>query len=481
MATHKVDFSVLDVGQGSCNYVEIFDEGGALTNNLLIDLGTNSSQAIAAANLKLLRERIIARGRYLDVLILTHGDTDHYNMIASILEAFGPPAANQIGMVRYGGPSWRYAKGRLITTLKKYTAPLNGVTNLLPFTASQTGYDATKNPVWSSIWKAGDEDAAPKLHLIVANTPNPEKDPADLTKRQSMHPEAVNTRSVVAGLEWDRYWIIATGDATATTLADINNILAMADVSSFPKTFMLTLPHHGSRKTTYNLKKASLVPKDENRAVVNSFLDKFSPRTISISAAEKTHHHPSMYMIRQFADKMVPKDPFWWDEKLAIEQHFLTSWIDLTITPDMSDPPWPARWLYATTRTRRNIFSTYYFKNAQYNNDGYAQYLSPPVPAIAATNHRNIDNVPMGRNWIFRMEGETLDVESTENPARAAAARADFVATPRSSPPSSTTPAGREARVMLGKPGQSGPLVYPFPRPIAEPLGPRLGRLRTIR
>ena len=319
---------MLDVGQGACNYVEIMDNN-VVTQNLLIDLGTNSTQTIARTNLDWLRQRIIAHNRFLDVLILTHGDTDHYNMIAKILPAFGAPAGNQIGMVRYGGPAWRYKKKRLINILKTYTVSVQNEPNIGSFTPSQTGYDEDADPKWTPIWNAAGGNDEPKLQLIVANTPHPTLDPVDLTVRQAMNGEAVNSKSVVLGLQWNGYWTIATGDATATTLAEVNDILAFVDEDELPTTFLLTLPHHGSRKTTYDLANANLIPDTEARLVVREFLDKFPPRALSVSAGEKNHHHPSMYMIRHFSDSLANVAPYWNDPTLNDgATHFLTSWVD---------------------------------------------------------------------------------------------------------------------------------------------------------
>jgi hypothetical protein len=450
MPTTQIKFHVLDVGQGACNYIEIMDNN-VVTQNLLIDLGTNSTQTIARTNLDRLRQKIIAHNRYLDVLILTHGDTDHYNMIAKILPAFGPPAGNQIGMVRYGGPAWRYTKKRLINILKTYTVSVQNEPNIGSFTPSQTSYDEGANPKWTPIWNAAGGNDEPKLQLIVANTPHPTLDPVDLTVRQAMNGEAVNSKSVVLGLQWNGYWTIATGDATATTFAKVNEILALVD--ELPTTFLLTLPHHGSRKTTYDLAKANLIPDTAARDVVGKFLDKFRPRALSVSAGEKNHHHPSMYMIRQFSGSLTTIVPYWTDRTLNDgATHFLTSWVDLAITPISVQPAWPpaSAWLYATTKTESNVYSTFYFKGMQYNHKDYAQYVSPPIPVDPEPPENvYIADIPMGRNWEFRMVGTTLSVDSTENVARAEAARADFAASVKAPPPSAVTAHGRTTRLKL--------------------------------
>jgi len=440
-----VYFRVLDVGQGSCNLVRIYDDDEFLSHLLLIDLGTNSSQKIARDNLEWIREQILANNRYLDALIVTHGDTDHYNMIAKILPALGPPTGHQIGMVRYGGPAWRYKRGQLITTLATYTQDIGS------FTPSQTGYALDDGPKWDPIWATGDDPDDVVLQLIIANTPHA-RDPVSMVKYQKMNAEAVNTKSVVLGVEWRNRWVVATGDATSTTLGAINGLLE-DELNPLPQNFMMTVPHHGSRKTTYDLKLASNIPDAAARYVVDTFLEKFEPLSFSISAGEKRHHHPSMYLIEQFADHLPsPQPPYWEDPELGFDYHFITSGVDLKITDDYEDPSWPPgnRWLYATTQTEKNIYGTLYFKDAQYNDDDYEKYIAPPLPAEPSYGG-DADGIPLGRDWEFRMheDGETLF--SSENQARAAAAKASLANAAAPIPKGSLTAAGRGQRAA--KPG----------------------------
>ena len=456
MPTARINFHVLDVGQGACNYVEIIDEDEAVTHNMLIDLGTNSSQTIATKNLEWLRNKIIANHHYLDVLVLTHGDTDHYNMIAKILPAFGAPNHTQIGMTRYGGPSWRYKHGQLITTLAGYTQLIDGEdldsANIGGFEPSDTGFFPGEDPEWYPIWVDDESEDSPKLQLIIANTAHPH-DPANMAvKQQRMNAEAVNTKSVVLGLEWDGHWIVATGDATSTTLEVINGFINEGD-EDLPKTFMMTLPHHGSRKTTYDLVAANNMPTNKARKTVDDFLNIFNPFTMSISAGVKKHHHPSAYMIEQFAGHLNHDKPAYWSDPACTgNRHFLTSWVDQAITANGFNPAWPVNWQYATTQTRNAMFSTLYFSDQQYNANRAPRYIFPPNQGAGVGSADRVDDIPRGRNWEFSMDEEALHVDSEENPARAQAERADFMAAIAASPSSVVTAAGRASRANLTAP-----------------------------
>ncbi|HEY1618109.1 MAG TPA: MBL fold metallo-hydrolase [Streptosporangiaceae bacterium] len=453
MSVAEVRMHVLDVGQGSCNYVEIVDDNEVVIHNMLIDLGTNSAQKIAADNLQWLIERIEDRDDpRIDVVILTHGDTDHYNMMLKLLPALNPADTERIGMVRYGGSSSRYNIGKtpLITALWNYCDDVS------TFTPSQSSYDQATQ-TWTPVWPASPQTGDVKLQLIAANTPHP----CDAQKKNG---EAINTKSVVTAIHWHNYWMIASGDATATTLAEVNDILTGVTHDDLPTAFLLTMPHHGSRKTTYDLRKAGDWPGDAAREVVDGFLETFRPMTMSVSAGEKHHHHPSMLMVEQFALYAYPHYTFWSDPALTQDRHFLTCWVDLPITGQGVTPAWPSGWLYNTTQTSLNVYSTLYFKSDPYNRklakkgggSYYLRFQCPPLPATEFRDSVPQAGIPAGRNWHFYM-GTNVWVESTENAARAAAT-ADFV-------------------IARHAPWPSGP----FPPPALQPPARGLRSLRALR
>jgi hypothetical protein len=422
---------VLDVGQGSCNYVEIVDGTGAVIHNMLIDLGTNSAQKIATDNLNWLTKRIENRADpRIDVVILTHGDTDHYNMMLKLLPALNPAATSRIGMVRYGGTLLRYKIGNtyLINALKKYCA------DIATFTPVQTSYDKIKK-TWKPIWSAGPNPDDPKLRLIVANTPHP--------RDYKPTGESINTKSVVTALKWEGYWMIASGDATATTIAAVNDILTGVTNADLPDAFLLTMPHHGSRKTTYDLVKANDLPGDDARKVIDDFLGTFKPMTMAVSAGEKHHHHPSMLMVEQFARYAETGVTFWKDPALAHDRHFLTCWVDLPITAKGVTPAWPTGWIYGTTQTSLNVYSTLYFKDEPYNRklkkpgsgNYYLRFVCPPQPATVFYDNVLQEDIPAGRNWQFCMNKHIVWVDSSENAARAAAATAELAVAVKARPP----------------------------------------------
>lgn len=480
MDVKEVRFWVLDVGQGACNYVEIVDQSDVVIHNMLIDLGTNSSQAIATANIEWLKARISIRpDPRIDVLALTHGDNDHYNLMLRLLPALNPAQDTRIGMVRYGGVPWRYKIGAtsLIDLLELYC------TDVLGMTPVESSFD-DENFEWNPIWPEDPEEGDVKLQLIIANTPHPRDSTIQPKPKQRANAEAINSKSIVLGVEWDGHWCVGTGDATSTTIAAINELLVTEQPDELPKCFMMTLPHHGSRKTTYDLTSAADLPTEEAVEVVAEFLEKFSPKTVSISADEKRHHHPSILMIEQFAGYTNQDVKYWSDPSLDNNRHFLTAWMDKTITAPGILPAWPAAFQYATTQTGDNVFSTLYFDNPKYNAGGYPRYICPPIPAVPS-GAGTLLGPPRGRNWEFRMDEDALHVDSTANAHPAANRRAVFTAFRSAVPPRLSgapprrvqPPATRGTPPTFTCPPVMSVATHSLP---GEPTGSRLRSLKAI-
>src|SRR6201999_452553 len=156
------------------------------------------------------------------------------------------------------------------------------------------------------IWAENDVE----LRLLVANLPvltkagKPVKNPRDDARK--------NTGSPVVGVYWDRHWYICTGDGTGTTLAGANDVFD-SHAADMPFTFLMTTPHHGSFKTTYNLASTSSTPSNLAIQVVDTFAGTFNPFTVTASAGEKNHHHASMFVVEQFS-KYTKKDANYWSD-----------------------------------------------------------------------------------------------------------------------------------------------------------------------
>jgi hypothetical protein len=478
MNVKYVVFRVLDVGQGACNYVEIYNQAEAVVHNMLVDLGTNSSQAIATANIEWLKNQIKDRTNpKIDVVMLTHGDNDHYNLMLKLLPALGSPTGQEIGMVRYGGVDWRYKIGNtsLITELKKYCSNVTG------FGSQASGYDRDKSS-WTRLWPSNDvfQPGDAQLYVLMANTQHPQDGTIRQGASRRPNAEAINSKSVVFGVYWNYRWFIGTGDGTAATLAQVNTHFAGVGL---PPTMSMTLPHHGSRKTTYDLKAAKDAVGAESFKVVDDFLQLFKPWTISVSADEKRHHHPSLLMIAQFAAATQTTQIYWCDPSLAAGNHYLTPWIDERINQP-TDPAYPGQPTYATTRTQANVYSTLYCDRRLIIN-----YESPPLPANKLpkpTMAVDTSGVPRGRNWYFISDGTNLSLQSASSNSPATTSMMTFIGRAAAAGPSRNAAYRTTQTGLRATPGRFAQQTHTnMTRPpalitAAPPAGSQL-RVRVIR
>src|ERR1041384_5820492 len=105
MAVSKVVVNVVDVGQGQCTFVEIYDGAGTVpAQTLLFDCGSNKQSDQTQENLGYIAKKVGGMAvPAFDCVFFSHSDSDHINLMLNLLEMFpedGKPAVKQ---VRHGG------------------------------------------------------------------------------------------------------------------------------------------------------------------------------------------------------------------------------------------------------------------------------------------------------------------------------------------------------------------------------------------
>jgi hypothetical protein len=467
MTVAQIKFQVLDVGQGSGNFVEIWDDKGKLIQTILIDLGSDHSMQTAgvpsvnyiSGQLKLMPKPT------LNMVALTHSDSDHISLMGRLLEKYPKPSDLDIGMVRYGGdrPLYRKRKAEnIITTLEEYSSDVDAPG------AADSGVDI--NGDWSAIW----EEGGVKVYLVVGNVPVISSSGKKAKTTAKPNAYSINTKSLVMIVEWNTYWFVITGDATAATLAECNKVLHKA--KTINKVFMLTLPHHGSKNTIFNLSSATQTPTDDAIKVVDEFAKKLNAMTLSASADDTKHHHPSLFVTDMFAKYTDMSSIYWKDSLLPDDRHFYTAWADRTITATGITPSWPPKQQYAALQTKQNIYSTLYA-----NATMVIQYAYPPSPATALTGAAPT-GMPLGVRWEFTIDATHLSLQRYSNRLMLSTRRVLLITqAPIAAPNRPVMPVSAPAEAPRSRFAQ--PIGLPAPRPFAAPgasAASRLSRLRVV-
>ena len=383
-------YYVLSVGQGTGTLVQACED--TLDDprwSVIIDLGSTGwlddeelpTAEFVAEKLKQGKEE--EEPVTLDAVILSHSDSDHINLIPDLLAEFSKPRDKKrkrgkpkltVNEVWYGGDREKYRKGNganVLDELYEYRPiqrPDDG-TNLndLPVDASSLN-ETAPNPLVDSnemeawIWLLVGNTIADQVR-IGANTPT-------RTPREGY---ATNTVSLVVGAAFGKgahvKEIFATGDATGLTIAKCREMIQESQKRLAPS-LSVTLPHHGSATTTYDLLglKGDVPTKTLAEQNIEGFVAELRPVTVTASSGENaTYKHPAIGVAEDFGAYVekgayVDPDPLLKQGK----EHFYTARMPSGhfryLAPVESIPSdWPSKAYWFSARTTANIFTTDYF------------------------------------------------------------------------------------------------------------------------
>jgi hypothetical protein len=408
-------FTVLAVGQGSGNFIEVFADSpnDPPSVAMLIDLGTSQEREnlgvpSALYVVQQLRKMIrrdssgkIVQPAVLEAVVLSHPDKDHVNLIDVLTSKFSPSEL-VVKKVWFGGDRGGYIKslqggGEIDYLALLYQYGPTGTNNLLPpgvFATTMADPDPKK---WQPLAEAG----GVRLDLLIGNTLY-KADKVDLTLTREKKPDGykTNSSSLVVVVSYKTQGIVVMGDATGLTMAQANKVLG----GRVMPCFSLTLPHHGSKRSTWDLKgvgrgKRKLGEKTPAQATVIAFVNSFRPATISASAWEfSTFRHPSMEVVNAFGtclnwNGITP----WTDPVLTGSQHFFTAYSTANSLSQQGGltARYPSKAGWYSFRTERPVFTNDYFKRSQSTfllatppgilvfDVGFDLFLNPPARAIA--------------------------------------------------------------------------------------------------
>lgn len=449
MATKGMNVCCLDVGQGMCTFIEVYDDTNKLIRTLLFDLGSTKNSAVAGpATIAYIAKNIIARkgpDGYLDALFVSHKDADHVNLLTGLLEAV--PKA-KIGKVFYGGRYSWYQKsaGNVLTALKERCAK---ATDVQGFPIGDTGFvdGAFKTALWA-------QDGLSIL-LLVVNTPYGSEKKGDAESEISTSPDGdqANSKSLVC-IAWlsrgDGFCI--SGDATFPTMAYTNTVLGTRKLLDMR---MMLLPHHGSRKTTFGLPSSSAEIADEAMETIKTFGRNVGAKTL-IASADTKHSHPSFETITIFRAYTDTLSAWWSDPNLSQGNHYLSTYLDLS----MGDGG-PDTGQYISFQNHWNVYSTLYchpenVKDIEYPS-WFGQVKTLPKPSKPS---------PPGMNWIYWVPMENKPVTLTGvDSGRVTSLLGPLIG---------------EAPVLIRRPDARSLPALPQAHPPLSPSGALLSRAKTV-
>lgn len=413
MSSHFRVYS-LDVGQGMSTLFAVYDKDGKVTALALFDLGSShNSKTAGRPTLEFLKNMALQRespNGHIDAIFISHKDKDHVSLLYGNQTEVDPLLGllqllpnMTIGRVRYGG---RYSWYDGIATVKKKSV------NLLTLLKARTfipDFDVRGFPVGASNYRSdftegrlwGGEDFG--VFLLAANTPYKTERVGTEEDHISTRPDGdqANSKSLVLVLAVNagsnHYCAVIGGDATFPTFQYINSFFD----GTIPNCYMVLLPHHGSRRTTFGLNVKDAVISDVNREVVKTYAQRMAGKTVIASAdIVQRYGHPSLETSQLFLDYAETKA--WWSDPLVGDgRHFTTTNIDYALQPGLYDQRG-----FKTILTSQNLYSTLYYDSTKVSSPmvAFSPYIGFTTPPYSASL-----SFSAGMNWIYTLLPRPLD------------------------------------------------------------------------
>lgn len=409
--TTTMRFCVLDVGQGTGTLVQSIDPSGTPTFSALIDLGSEGWKEEAGENSARIVAQELSKRPVLDAVFLSHSDSDHINLVPSLLKYFVKPGqpgkALSVRKVWFGGDPDKYFKKtigkNILTTLDEYHTGGGSVRGTIG--NAETSWQWNPPRVYA-------EGGGINIKLLVGNTA------AEYVQMWVDSPVGrtptggyvTNTKSLVLvvtlGSGAAERRIIATGDATALTLAKCVEVIWAAHGINLAPCWSVTLPHHGSETTTYDLQGISTAghaSKELPDYVIAVWSNYVQPQTLSASAGERsTFRHPAIRVIRDFGHTLTSGSYI--DPALpGSGEHFYTSFFPghFLHYQGSNITDWPSKAGWHSVRSGKDVFTTDYVidpnveipvaypPDAQFRNP---QFFNPRPPRAIAWDFRVFDD-----------------------------------------------------------------------------------------
>ncbi|MGZ8180486.1 MAG: hypothetical protein ACXWT1_00860 [Methylobacter sp.] len=461
-----MNVTVLDVGQGMGTFVEIYDTSGALISTLLFDLGSlNNKVSAGGPSVQYIVDKLKSMADpTIDLLVLSHKDGDHVNLIEDLLKFF--PSLNDllIEKVYYGGRTNWYPAG-LLNEIKKHTYDEDGDVSSFVVSATCYGTVGVVPPIYSV--------NGVTVNVLVANTPTAGETPGakSSTLPQAPNDNATNTGSVVCLVTYNSESFIIAGDATYNTLCRINTIF---NGVTFPAVAMLTMPHHGSRKTTFGLGATNAEISDVQKQGVKAFVDLVKALSLTVSADRK-HEHPSLETIDEFSTYVSKDNPWYSDPAFGTEKlHSVTTKVDTRLNYNTGND---LELDYYSFETQANIYTTLYSTGIDDTDFSYSAFLSTNTLVTALNLTIPYPLLPEGVSWQYSLTPTTGTLYQLTNRAGVTASSASVFSASFESQASAQNKTEAQQPAQPASPKLSSMAL----RPAIASRAPTLSRLKALR
>ncbi|WP_432973876.1 hypothetical protein [Dactylosporangium sp. CA-233914] len=393
----SIDCYVLDVGQGMGNFIAIYDDAGTLTNTILVDFGTEGSTKKPEPALKLVVSLLKTMAQpTIDVLLVSHTDKDHHNMLPKLLAAFGVydpdhPARNTLVVkeVMFGG-SMANVTESFYTELVKYM-PVGEEPDSFTAHFSSFPYNSGFGPINPFIIVGNVQ-----IYMMMGNLwAMPDRGEFEGGEWAAETGEGYNknTVSMVLLVRANNSAFVLTGDATGQTIAACNYMIAkMRQFFTFVE--VATVPHHGSSSSAFDLKSLTGIDPQQNIVDFAKYIDPYS----LVASAEKhgSWDHPALSVLELFWKANRVHSQALYNEYDYF--HPFTSWIKKRTLRYPLGQGWPAHEGRYTAFTQTGTYTTLYGFNTPPAADIWPPQMrpiNPPPPAIWR---------PYGVTWKFHVD-----------------------------------------------------------------------------
>lgn len=364
MAIGELKINIIDVGQGQCTFVEIYDDDGMnpqLLYTLLFDCGSDKTSNATTTNLDYVVNKALKRSPPgFDAIFFSHSDSDHislaYYVLSQVIAKCPTSTKPTVNRVWYGGNFALYTKHGFNILNYISNSKLCASSDIKNFNANSTDYDTSLKRFAYHIWTSGGGDDRVSVNALVANVISDDPDWDDNTAWfTTKTAEEKNRVSLIACLRFKGTVYVICGDATSKTMGACNGLLKDG-TTVFDSNSMTTLPHHGSRATGFAVKSGAVASTTAVN-IVKTFSANMKSKTISVSAFQK-HRHPSMQLMNEFIPTVTT--PLVKDPRLKqANSHRVTAQVDI----DLGAPS--GLIIFKSNdysfETLINTFSTFYF------------------------------------------------------------------------------------------------------------------------